>query len=112
MSVRIDTLARPMTLAVGHRDPARAARDDVEQDQSLGSRVERVGQGQGRGLERERLGQLGAEEDRALQAELLERGSEHDRRRLDGAHHRSGGTVRGSGVSVIHARSVRSDTRS
>ena len=57
----------PVALAVVARDPARAAGDDVEQDQPLGARVQRIGQRQRRRLERERLGELGAEEDRALE---------------------------------------------
>ena len=64
--------AGPVALAVGDGDPARSAGDDVEEDEALGPRVQRVGERERRRLERERLGELGPEEDRALEAKLLE----------------------------------------
>ena len=63
----------PVPFAVVARDPAGAASDDVEQDHALGTGVEQVGERRRRRLERERLGELGAEEDRALESQLLER---------------------------------------
>ena len=45
----------PVAIAVGARDPARAAGDDVEQDEALRARVEHAGDGGRRRLERERL---------------------------------------------------------
>ena len=114
------SLGGPMALAVGGRHPARPLGEDVEEDQAVGAGVERVGQGQGCGLEGEPLGENGAEEDRPLEAELLERGLEQRRRRrnalvrgrIDRAHGRRSGVVASiGGASVMALRSVPPDTR-
>ena len=89
----------PVPFAVVARDPARAASDDVEQDHAFGARVEQVGERRRRRLERERLGELGAEEDRALEAQLLER-----------VLAASGVAARSDGSSVMVARPVPPDT--
>ena len=69
-------LAGPVSLPVCNRHPAGTASDDVEQDQSFGARVQRVGQRQRRGFDLERVGELRPEEDRALEPKLLERSTE------------------------------------
>ena len=84
-----DHVARvgPVAHTVVDGDPARPRGDDVEQRQPIGAGVERVGQGERRRLELERLGELGAEEERAFEAELLERRGQRRRssRQLSGS---------------------------
>ena len=93
--------AGPVAFAVVARDPTRPARDDVEDDQSFGTWMERAGDRVRHGLEGEPFGPFGAEEDRTFEAELFE--CVLQRRGHVGASARRGTTVRHRlvrGVSV------------
>lgn len=102
-------VALPVALAVLDGDPARASGHDVEQDQPLGSGVERVGKRERRGLELEGFRELGPEEDRTLEAQLLERGLEQPGRpavrggRVGAARHPEAGVSAGTGGSSVMA---------
>ena len=63
----------PVAFAVVARDPARPARDDVEDDQALGAGMEHAGDRVRDRFEGEPFGPFGAEEDRPFEAELFER---------------------------------------
>ena len=71
-----DDVARvgPVANAVVDRDPARSRGHDVEQRQAVRSRHDRVGEGERSRLELERVGELGAEEERSVEAEVVQRG--------------------------------------
>jgi hypothetical protein len=69
----------------------------VEQRQPVGARHERVGEGQRRRLELERLGQLAAEEERALEPEVVERGPQGI------AHHDNDGVAASNGGVAVMA---------
>ena len=86
------TLLGPVPLAVLAGHPARPAGDDVEEDHALRAGVQRVGQRQRGGLERERLGELRTEEERALEPQLLERRGSGVAARTSGVAARSGGS--------------------
>jgi len=102
-------LVRPMALPFVDGDPARAAGDDVEEDQTFGVGDEGIRKGERRGLERERLRELGAEEQGSVEAQVLERVQQ---RRLgvllvgggtvEGGHGRKSGVAASTcGVSVM-----------
>ena len=103
-----DDVARvgPVAHAVVDGHPARPRRDDVEQGQPVRTGHQGVGEGERRRLELERLGQLGAEEQRAFEPEAVEG------RPQSVAHWRiSGVAAQAAGVPVMASPSARPDDR-
>jgi hypothetical protein len=96
----------PVAHPVVHGDPAGAGGDDVEQRQAICARDQCVGQRQRGRLELEWVAQLRAEEQGALQSDLLERPR-------DGvAHYRNSGVAASNaGVVVMGFASSFSDDR-
>jgi hypothetical protein len=100
-------LVSPVPHAVVDGDPARPGGDDVEQRQPVRSRHEGVGEDQRRRVEFERVGQLGAEEERPVETEMVEH-------RPDGVAHRHNPGVAASsaGVAVMGFAAGSGDDRS
>ena len=88
------------------RSPSTSRRPRCGTGQAFGAGPERAGERQRRRLERERLGELGPEEDRAVEADLLERGPQA------GPVSRSGAPVPRSFPCAPSLRILRSDDTS
>jgi hypothetical protein len=94
---------RPEPIARTDLDPAPSGRDDVEHDESLGARVQRLRHNLGYGrLISPCLGELGAKENRSGEAHAAQRGVERAPR---------GVTARSRGVAVMVVHRQRHEYR-